>query len=175
MFGASPTDERKSPFLPIYQFEPRRPVHVLAVSTLEGLYTHFVGRTRACPGSTECRLCEIGRAQRYHGYFAAVIEKRRYLVRLTAGAALRLLAHPPEPGTVYRAESASVRRPLDLSAVGAAEVPPRAIVSQLELVGLLMGLHGLGLPDGASTAEALREVARLRAKALIDQEALCFE
>lgn len=172
MFDAHPSDVRRQLYLPVYKFSPRRPVHVLCCSVLEGLYTHYVGRTRACPGPAICRLCQVGRTQRYQGYFAAIIERRRWLVRLSAPTALALMASPPSPGRIYRLTQTALRRPLEIFQESESRVPEGQEVSESELLQILMGLHGLGLPDGSTRPDDLRRLALERACALIDREAL---
>lgn len=172
MLGSHPVADRTAPYLPIHVFEPRRPTSVLSLSSLEGLQTHYRGRTLACPGPAVCRLCEVGCSCRYHGYFAAVVEDRKVLIRLTAISALRCLRHPPEAGIVYRAEQASPKRPVELSRVGSAKVAGAALVSPSMLIQLIMAIHGLGLPEGSTCPSDLRRLASERARALIDGQFL---
>lgn len=160
--------------VPIYQFQKGRPVHVLALSPLEGFYTHFESRTRVCPGVMCCRLCDLGRSRRYLGFFAGWIEQRRYLVRLTSEAALRLAAHPPAPGAVYRIESKGSRKPLQVSAVGQAGVPEGKSMSQIELLSVLASIHGLGIVPTSCTYEDGLRRAHDAAKRLIDGTTLAI-
>lgn len=174
MFGASPKDDTERVYLPLFKFTPRRPVDVLCVSTLEGVYTHFDGKTRICPGAALCRLCAIGRSRRYQGFFACVHADNRYLVRLTAEAALRLVAHPPAPGAVLRVESVSLRRPLQIAKIGEVAIAAANVLSEKELIAVVMALHGLGVAGGSASADELRSLARERAQQLIDREALAL-
>lgn len=169
----SPTDAAEFvDYLPLLTLRPKESLNVLCVSHLDAFYTHFVGRTRVCPGSATCRLCEIGRARRYIGYFACIAASRKSLVRLTSQAAFRLVASPPSPGTVYQLRSVGSRRPIEIAAVGEAPVSAKHVVSRVELLGLLMGLHGLGVPDCSLTYDELLTLARARAEALINHELL---
>lgn len=170
MFGATATRDLVTNHIPIHQFQKGRPENVLAVSVLEGVYTHFDGRSRVCAGKGYCRLCEIGRDRRYLGYFAAMLGEQRILVRLTAEAALRCTAHPPKPGVVYRVESVGSRRPLQVSPIGHAKVTPEQMLSQKELLKVLFAIHGLGILPSDLSYEEVIEDARDRAKLLIDRE-----
>lgn len=172
MLGTRVEADRHSPYLPIHQFEPRSTTHVLALSSLEGLNTHFYGRTRACPGPSVCRVCQRGGRSRYYGFFAAIVDRRKVLVRLTSQAALRLVAYPPQPGTQYRAVTTSIKRPVALSVVNSVDVPADQVVSQSELIQIVMGIFGLGLPAGSTRPDDLRKLAFERAKSLIDAECL---
>lgn len=174
MFDASPTDADLGFYLPILSPPARSPINVVALSPLEGFYTHFVGRTRACPGAGLCRLCEIGRGRRYSGYFAVQHSGSRWLLRLTAEAALRMAAWPPKAGMAYRVESVSVRRPLQISFIEEISIPAGSEVSEKELLAVVMALHGLGLPDLSLDVDGLRDLVRSRAIALINREALAL-
>lgn len=172
MFDSPSSTQEFADYLPLLTLRPKESAHVLCVSALDAFYTHYVGRTRVCPGVPVCRLCDIGRARRYLGYFAAILQSRKVLVRLTSQAAYRLIATPPKPGTVYEIRSVGTRRPFEIAAVGTAKVSQKMQVSRVELLGVLMTLHGLGVPDCSLGYDDLVVMARDRAKSLIDHESL---
>lgn len=172
MFGADPTLDLVRSHVPIYQFEKGRPEDVLSVSSLEACYVHFDGRSRLCPGAALCRLCSLGRDRRYIGYFGAMLQHDRILVRVTAQAAMRLMSHPPQAGVVYRIESRGSRKPLSIAQIGTAKAPRDQIMSDSALLRVLAGIYGLGILDPQlSRQDSLTEVQN-RAKKIIDREVM---
>lgn len=166
--------ERSRTVIPILQLSKGWPVHVIAISQLEGFYTHFTSRTLVCPGESQCRLCALGRPTRYIGWFAAEYEAKRYLVRLTSEAALRLIVAPPQPGYCYTLESRGQKRPISVSCTGTASLPEGRAMSHAELIKVLGCIHGLGLIASAGSAgDCCAEFVR-RAARLVDHESLDF-
>lgn len=169
MFGAIAAADSVSSHVPILHIERGSPVRVLALSVMEGVYVHFEGRSLVCPGDSDCRLCGVGRSKRFVGFFAVLSRDQRFLVRLTAQAAMRMLNHPPKPGKIYQIESRGQKKPLDVAATGFAEIPSGQQMERTELLRLLMSIHGLGLPNGGESEEELLQLAQERAKKVIDR------
>lgn len=173
MFNSEPNSDRVGTHVPLLKVDRGRPIQVLALSRMEGCDVHFEGRSRLCPGSGVCKLCGMGRPTRYLGFAMVRYDEKRWLLRLTAQAAVRCLAYPIAPGRVYELHSKGEKRPLDIAYVRAVKIPPQEqIVERAELLRLVMGLHGLGVPSHCDDIDDLLHEARSRAIIAIDGELL---
>lgn len=171
MFGVSPTVDEATTHVPILHLSRGYPTDVLCVSPMEGFHVHFEGRSKICPDSPHCRLCEIGRGRRFIAFFAVLSKQSRFLVRLTARAVKKVEDQPPKPGMVFRITNQGQKKPLALEFLKHTEIPSGGQMSRLELLKVLMSIHGLGLPAGGESTEQLLKLCRDRAIKALDREA----
>lgn len=172
MFGPAIHEDVSASHVPFLPLIPGEPVRVLALTAFESIWIHFEGRSRLCPGSDVCRLCSIGRPARSLHFFGCLSNKKRYLLRVTSQAANRISSTPPNSGRLFLVESIGTRKPLVLVSDGFASVPAGEEMTRIDLLKVLMSIHGLGLPNGGETVAQLIDLARTRAIKVIERESL---
>ncbi len=162
MFGAKPVAENDHVFdILEVNAGDRITVGILSES-LEGVYTHYSGRTLVCPGK-ECPICTFGRTPRFLGFIVVQFRERKRLLRLTANCALRMLADPPSPGQVFELTRKSKRATIQATFRQASIVSPDKVVSKMELLNCLAHLFCLGGIDFAASYESQLEALQARA------------
>jgi len=102
-FSERPTEDALPIGLPVVR-APRKgsDVWVLLNDSVLGCWTHFFkGRTQPCMGS-ECTICPLELARRWHGWVAGYnsSSRSRVLIELTAGPAVALAEWRKERGSL---------------------------------------------------------------------------
>lgn len=171
MFGAKPVAEKDHVYdLLEVNAGDRLTVGVLSES-LEGVYTHYSGRTLVCPGA-DCPICTFGRTPRFLGFIVVQFRERKRLLRLTANCALRLLASPPRPGQVYDLTRKSKRSTIQATFRQASIVSPDKVVTRMELLNCLAHLFCLGGIDFDASYESQLEALKDRAMVIAQRSEL---